>query len=235
MIQTQQTAQRPQLPADTQSVRLYSPSQHFSSIVSIPHRCTLWGDARYRGNCDGTLFKELVHQYKPRSIADPMNGSGTTADVVAGLRGLGLYDGSYWSSDLREGFNLLTTPLPGRHDMVWIHPPYWNIIRYSDHIADLSAIDVFEEFIVALEACLIRCIESLNPHGILAVLIGDVRRQGRYYCLAHHVMGMSDRLGSLVSVIIKAQHNCSSDRKRYGSMKHVPIKHEYCLLFQKSG
>ncbi len=119
--------------------------------------------------------------------------------------------------------------------MVWVHPPYWNIIRYSDHIADLSTIDVFEEFIAALEACLIRCIESLNPGGTLAVLIGDVRRQGQYYCLAHHVMDMSDRLVSLVSVIIKAQHNCSSDRKRYGSMKHVPIKHEYCLLFQKSG
>jgi hypothetical protein len=66
----------------------------------------------------------------------------------------------------------------------------------------------------------------------LAVLIGDVRRGGVYYPLAHEVMRLNGRIGTLQSVIIKAQHNCSSDAKSYGRMEDVPIRHEYCLIFE---
>jgi hypothetical protein len=38
----------------------------------------------------------------------------------------------------------------------------------------------------------------------------------------------------LRSVIIKLQHNCTSDHKRYGKMEDVPIKHEYCVVFKKT-
>jgi hypothetical protein len=54
-----------------------------SSIVSYPERCTLWGDGRYRGNCDGRLFLNLVRRYNAKRVADPMVGSGTTRDVIA--------------------------------------------------------------------------------------------------------------------------------------------------------
>lgn len=231
MTHANQAEHRSTTNTEPQNVRLYSPNPDLCSLVSVPQRCPLWGEASYRGNCDGTLFKELVHRYKPRSIADPMAGSGTTHDVLRGLARHGMYKGRYWSGDLKRGFDLASQPLPGTYDMVWVHPPYWNIIRYSDHPADLSTIVDFEEFIDSLGTCLRRCSEALNPRGRLAVLIGDVRRRGRYYCLAHHIMQMAPRLGELSSVIIKAQHNCSSDKKRYSSMTHVPIKHEYCLLF----
>lgn len=100
-----------------------------TSIVSYPKRCPLWGDASYRGNCDGTLFKDLVLRYGASKVADPMMGSGTTRDVVEGLNQHGGTNIHYWGSDLRHGFNLLTDDLPGFYDLVWIHPPYWNIIQ----------------------------------------------------------------------------------------------------------
>jgi hypothetical protein len=40
--------------------------------------------------------------------------------------------------------------------------------------------------------------------------------------------------GEVRSVIIKVQHNCTSDRKRYGRMEDVPIRHEYCIVFKKT-
>jgi len=40
--------------------------------------------------------------------------------------------------------------------------------------------------------------------------------------------------GELRSIIIKVQHNCTSDRKAYGKMEDVPIKHEYCVVFKKT-
>jgi hypothetical protein len=44
---------------------------------------------------------------------------------------------------------------------------------------------------------------------------------------------MEGELGQLRSVIIKAQHNCSSNAKTYRRMEDVPIQHEYCVVFKK--
>jgi len=66
------------------------------------------------------------------------------------------------------------------------------------------------------------------------VLVADVRRAGRYYPLGRDVMNMEPCLGAMRSVIIKAQHNCRSDNVNYARMKHVPIKHEYCVVFEKA-
>lgn len=31
----------------------------------------------------------------------------------------------------------------------------------------------------------------------------------------------------------EVQHNCTSDRKRYGKLEDVPVWHEYCVVFKK--
>jgi hypothetical protein len=85
----------------------------------------------------------------------------------------------YWGSDLREGFDLTKQDLPGQCLFILVDPPYWNIIRYSDSPGDLSSCSDYEEFREMLMVCLKRCYDALVPGGRLAVLIGDVRRQGR--------------------------------------------------------
>lgn len=212
---------------------VYAPNPAMTSQVSYPKRCRLWGRSEFPGNCDGTLFKDLVLRYGVRHVADPMRGSGTTCHVIEGLNQYHQLGISYWGSDLRQGFNLLTQNLPGRFDFVWVHPPYWNIIRYSNHPQDLSTVADYGQFLQYLKLCLTRCYWALVPGGRLAVLVGDIRRKGSYMPLGRDVMNMSGTIGELVSVIIKAQHNCRSDEKRYSSMPEVPIKHEYCVIFQK--
>lgn len=205
-----------------------------SSIVSYPDRCPLWGDARYRGNCDGRLFVQLVQRYRPRSVADPMEGSGTTRHAVAWLVENTGANIDFWGGDLRHGFNLLRQDIPGRHDFIWIHPPYWNIIRYGEHADDLSSFDDYQTFASALRVCLLRCAQALEPGGRLAVLIGDVRRKGKYVPIIRDVMNLEAAIGPIRSVIIKAQHNCRSDKVANAAMEDVPIRHEYCVIF-KSG
>ena len=208
--------------------------QTMSSLVSYPSRCSLWGDGNYRGNCDGTLLRDLVLRYRPKRVADPMMGSGTTRDVIRWLNERNDNRIQFWGGDLRTGFNLLAEPLPGRFDFVWLHPPYWNIVRYSDGApGDLSCMDDYAEFRTSLKACLCRCAEALRPGGRLAVLVADVRRRGRYIPLVREVLSIEGLLGQVRSIIIKAQHNCRSDRVRYGRMEDVPIKHEYCVVFKK--
>jgi hypothetical protein len=215
------------------SSNLYKLEEDMTSVVSYPSRANQWGDCKYRGNCDGRLFKNLVLRYKAKRVVDPMVGSGTTRDVVNDLNVRTGAAIRFWGGDLHTGFNLLLQNPPKNADFVWIHPPYWNIIRYSDNLADLSTIDDYPTFRLALETCLARCHESLVSGGRLAVLVGDVRRRGTYTPIIRDVLNMEPRLGELRSVIIKAQHHCHSDSKIYAAMPDVPIQHEYCAVFQK--
>ena len=210
---------------------VYAEDEGMTSVVSYPNRCSLFGDSHYRGNCDGRLIKNLILRYDAKRVADPMQGSGTSRDVVDGLNKHKKTGISYWGGDLREGFDLSKQDLPGKFDFVWIHPPYWNIIRYSNNPNDLSNCESYETFRKLLMVCLKRCYEALEIGGRLAVLIGDVRRSGKYTPIVKDVLNIP--YGEIRSIIIKVQHNCTSDRKRYGKLEDVPIKHEYCVIFKK--
>jgi hypothetical protein len=71
---------------------------------------------------------------------------------------------------------------------------------------------------------------EIESHPV-TVLIGDVRRKGQYTPLVKDVLNFP--YGEIRSIIIKIQHHCSSDRKSYGRMEDVPIRHEYCIVFKK--
>jgi hypothetical protein len=139
-----------------------------SSVVSYPKRCSIWGDGGFRGNCDGRLFLGLVLRYGATRVADPMMGSGTTRDVVEWLNENLDTRIQFWGDDLKTGFNLHVRELPAQYDLVWLHPPYWNIIRYSDDPADLSTVDDYKHFADRLRTCLERCYRALLPGGRLA-------------------------------------------------------------------
>ena len=157
-------------------------------------------------------LKNLVLRYKARKVADTMLGSGATRDVIEGLNKYKKTGISYWGSDLRLGFDLTKENLPERYNFIWIHPPYWNIIRYnSNNPSDLSSCEVYEQFQKFLMECLRRCYDALEVGRRLAVLIGDVRRCGKYTAIVKDVLNLP--LGEFRSIIIKVQQNCSSDRK----------------------
>jgi len=205
--------------------------EDMTSVVSYSDRGP-FGDPKYPGNCSGRLIKNLILKYSAKRVADPMQGSGTSRDVVHGLNKYKKTGISYWGGDLREGFDLTKQDLPGKFDFVWIHPPYWNIIRYSDNNpSDLSNCESYETFRKLLMVCLRRCYEALELGGRLAILIGDVRRGGKYTPIVKDVLNLP--FGEIRSIMIKVQHNCTSDRKRYGKLEDVPIKHEYCVIFKK--
>ena len=74
-------------------------------------------------------------------------------------------------------------------------------------------------------------LRRFDSRGRLAVLIGDVRRSGQYTPIIRDILNFPH--GQIRSIIIKVQHNCTSDRKAYGKLEDPPIKHEYCVVFKK--
>ena len=79
--------------------------------------------------------------------------------------------------------------------------------------------------------CLKRRYHTLVSGGRFSVLIGIVRRAGRYTAIIKDILNFPH--GQLRSIIIKVQHNCTSDRNCYGRLEDPPIKHEYCVIFRK--
>ena len=213
---------------------LYEENEDMCSVVSYPNRGP-WGDSGYRGNCSGHLVKDLILRFKWQSLFDPSEGGGTVRDVVSGINQYLKRGIEYEGRDLRQGWNLLTSELPQKqYDLVWYHPPYWDIIRYTEHPHDLSNARTLDEFEAMLNLCVERLSQVVKRGGILAVLIGDKRKCGQYYALFRTLL-MNDKIGQLKAIIIKIQHNCRSDQINYKCRNPflIPIKHEYCFVFQK--
>ena len=69
---------------------------------------------------------------------------------------------------------------------------------------------------------------ALRKDGRMAVLVGDIRMQGRFYSIQHDMM----RMGDFESFLVKGQFNCVSDSRRY-QKPFIPIVTEYLLLLHK--
>ncbi|NVM24261.1 MAG: helix-turn-helix domain-containing protein, partial [Desulfobacterales bacterium] len=97
---------------------------HLKSVVQYRERGP-WGDAKFPGNTSGYLLVDLIDYYQPKSILDPMEGSGTTGDVAFDMG-----DIPYTGLDLRSGFDLVSEELEGDYDLIFWHPPYHDAIDY---------------------------------------------------------------------------------------------------------
>jgi len=218
----------------TQAENTYPFSQ--GSIFSFPDRGR-WGNARYRGNCSGHVYKRIFEYLRPRVFTDPMVGSGTSVEVARemGIESYGL--------DLHSGFNILehsileTVGKPS--DLVLSHPPYHNIVVYSGsvwgrnpHPADLSRCATEEEFLEKLQVALRNQRAATVLGGFYGLIIGDIRRSGRYFSFQAPIISRMPQ-GELRAVLIKEQHHMESNRTEYARLKLPRITHEYVVLWQK--
>lgn len=66
--------------------------------------------------------------------------------------------------------------------------------------------------------------------GRHALLIGDMRKNGKYYSIIKDM----NWYGDLEAHVIKEQHQVTSGRKSYAGSQFIPILHEHLLIFRKS-
>ncbi|KPV51521.1 hypothetical protein SE17_20735 [Kouleothrix aurantiaca] len=194
-----------------------------TSVVSYPGRGP-WGNNRYPGNCSGYMLIDLCATFRPGHVLDPMEGGGTSREVCADM-GI-LYSGF----DLHSGTDSLRDPIGENYDLIFWHPPYHDMKLYSEDPRDLSRAGSLPAFTALLRAGYWRFFELLAPGGRLAVLMGDLRRGGRYEPLTVDVARLDRQ--HIEGIIVKIQHNVSSNSTRYGGT-FVPILHETLTIFRR--
>jgi hypothetical protein len=196
-----------------------------ASVLSYPERGP-YGSNKFRGNTSGYLIRDLILQFGARTVLDPMAGSKTTQDVCREL------EVECDCLDLSEGFDAASSPLPDkRYDLIFLHPPYWNVLRFSNDQRDLSNSKTLQDFLNRLSRIILRLAHLLSKQGRMVVLIGNKRKNGRYYPLGAclEVLFMNE----LRDELIKIQHGVGKTfsfrlAKRYN---FIPIMHEKVLVF----
>lgn len=124
-------------------------------------------------------------------------------------------------------------------DLIVTHPPYADIIKYSDGEieGDLSNIHDIDKFCDEMKKVAAECYRVLKPKKYCGILIGDTRRKTYFISIAYQVMQGFLGVGfKLKEDIIKHQWNCTTTP--YWSQKSkdynfLLIMHEHLFIFEK--
>ena len=232
-----------------------------TSVWSFPDRGN-WATHKsdYRGNFAPQVPRNLIEMYSEEgdSILDPMVGAGTTlveAKLLA-RHALGIDINPDAVKRVEEALNFNHHP-PSKQkvmvgdardlsflkddsiDLIITHPPYMNIIKYSDGKipADISNISSLPKFCDEMEIVAKELFRVLKQDKYCAILIGDTRKGKHFVPLAFNVMQRFLNVGFVLKEdIIKVQHNCSTTgrwRTKALQDKFYLIMHEHLFVFRK--
>jgi len=234
----------------------------YTSVWSFPQRGN-WATHKpqYRGNFAPQIARNIIEMYSQRgeTVLDPMVGGGTTLIeaklLVRNAIGLDINPLAIKVTKETLKFNHhpaskqivktgdardLSFIKDNSIDLVLTHPPYMNIIKYSDgKIAnDLSNIGSMPIFCDEIEKIAKELYRVLKPDRFCAILIGDTRKSRHFVPLAYNVMQKFLKAGFILKEdIIKVQHNCSSTGRwvqKAQENKFYLIMHEHLFVFRKA-
>ena len=125
----------------------------------------------------------------------------------------------------------------GSIDLICAHPPYANIIHYTDeNPSDLSNYQA-TEFLEQVEKVAAESYRVLKNNRFCAILIGDMRKNKNVIPLGFWtIQKFLNARFRLKELIIKRQHNCKTTGFWYtNSIKYnfLLLAHEYLAVFQK--
>ncbi|NLV89104.1 MAG: methyltransferase domain-containing protein [Tissierellia bacterium] len=215
-------------------------------------------NGKYRGNWSPYIPRNLILRYTKEgdTVLDPFLGSGTTLVETKLLKrkgiGIDINPNAIKIAEENLRFNKnndyhpIIRNLDSRNlniiednsiDLICAHPPYANIIKYSDDIeGDLSLLDI-DDFLIEISKVAKELFRVLKKDKYCAVLIGDTRRKKHMIPLGFEVMQRFLQAGFVLKeTIIKEQHNCQETGfwyKRSIEYNFLLIAHEYLFIFRK--
>jgi hypothetical protein len=226
--------------------------------------------AGYWGNFIPQIPNQLLRRFTKKGewVLDPFLGSGTTLIECKrlGRNGVGveLNPGVARSTKLiidkeknpdkvtteviradscKVNFpNELKSQKTSSFQFVIMHPPYWDIIKFSNKKNDLSNATSVKAFLKMFGGVVENVYPTLDSKRFCAIVIGDKYESGEWIPLGFYVMQeMMSKGFKLKSTIIKNFDQTTAKRNqgelwRYRALAggFYIFKHEYIFLFQKS-
>ncbi|MDD5022329.1 MAG: DNA methyltransferase [Endomicrobiaceae bacterium] len=230
-----------------------------NTVWSFPNRGN-WAthDAKYRGNWSPYIPRNILLRYSQENdlVLDQFAGGGTTL-VEAKLLNrniIGIDVNPEALKRCKEKCNFEVENSPNitiqkgdarkldfindnTIDLICTHPPYTNIIQYSEDIKeDISHCDI-KDFLEQMKLVATESYRVLKKDKFCTILMGDIRRKGHVIPLGFDVMNIFVNAGfKLKEIIIKEQHNCKATGYwKTSSIKYnfLLLAHEYLFVFKK--
>jgi len=122
-----------------------------------------------------------------------------------------------------------------------MHPPYWDIIKFSKNNKDLSNAKSVDEFLRLFGKVVDNTYDILDKNRYFALVIGDKYSQGEWIPLGFYVMNEVLKRGYILkSIIIKNFEETKGKMNQKELWRYRALvggfyifKHEYIFLFKK--
>lgn len=230
-----------------------------NTIWSFPNRGK-WAthDAKYRGNFSPYIAKNLILRYsKPKDwVLDQFVGGGTTL-IESKLNdrnaiGVDINPKAVELTENKLKFDCdnnvdikvkvgdacnLKRIKDESIDLICTHPPYADIIKYSEDIEDDLSHLKQKDFLTKIEEVAKECLRVLKKDKFCCIVMGDTRKNGMVQPLGFAVMQKFLDAGfKIKEIIIKEQHNCKATGFwKTNSQKYnfLLLAHEYIFVFKK--
>jgi DNA modification methylase len=215
-------------------------------------------DAKYRGNWSPYIPRNIILRYSKENdlVLDQFAGGGTTL-VEAKLLNRNCIDVDvndealkrcHAKCDFEIDNNSKITIIKSDArkldfikndsiDLICTHPPYANIIKYSENNENDISLCKIKDYLIEMESVANECFRVLKEDKFCAILIGDTRSKGHIVPLGFSVMKIFEDTGfKLKEIIIKEQFNCKSTGYwKESNIKYnfLLIAHEYLFIFKK--
>lgn len=205
------------------------------------------GDKDFHGNCSPQIVEQCIWRFTEEGdlVVDPMAGSGTVLDVCKRFnRRYIAYDINPAHSDIEERDSRQMPLDSGSVDMIFIHPPYWNLVNYTasddGKSGDLSRAPSLEAYLQMLGEVFAECRRVLKPGKHMCVLIGDLVRNGQFIPLCRKVGNLAEEMRFIDrGYAVKLAHGEIS-RKKSGVIvaelaytNNLKISHDLVLFLRK--
>ncbi|GHU60747.1 hypothetical protein AGMMS49975_29810 [Clostridia bacterium] len=137
--------------------------------------------------------------------------------------------------------NILAENNTKQVQFVILHPPYWDILKFSDNTADLSNSKTLEEFLDSFGAVVDNICSSLERNCYCAVVIGDKYANSEIVSLGFYCMELMRKQGyKHKATIVKNFEDTKGKANQQGIWRYRALsndfyifKHEYIFVFKK--